>query len=249
MPVPSPEYRISEVVPGVIGIDCRGIVWAYLLIEPAGITLIDTGLGESGNHVLGAVTAAGRAPGDICEIVVTHCHVDHAGALAQLAAASGAAVVAHELDAPVIRGDREVAPPAITEAERPYYERALAAVPQRADPAMVHRTVAAGDDVGVGGCGRVIHVPGHTPGSIAIHVPDRGLLFTGDAAACIDRTPIVGVFNIDREAARRSFIRLGSLDFNVACFGHGAPIVGEASARFREAAERLGNRDRQAGGN
>ncbi|MDP9867318.1 MULTISPECIES: MBL fold metallo-hydrolase [Streptosporangium] len=85
----------------------------------------------------------------ISKIVTTHQHGDHWQALEQVAAATGAAVVAHPLDA--------------------------AALPVPVDLEVGH-----GDGVTVGVVTlEVIHLRGHTPGSIALHHP--GHLFTGDS--------------------------------------------------------------------
>ncbi|MGI8522291.1 MAG: MBL fold metallo-hydrolase [Nocardioides sp.] len=95
--------------------------------------------------------------GGLTTIVTTHQHWDHHRALADVAAATGAPVVAGAPDAE-----------AITE--------------QTGVP--VDRTVGDGDTVSVGTCSlRVIAVAGHTPGSICLLYddPDGPHLFTGDS--------------------------------------------------------------------
>jgi len=76
---------------------------------------------------------------------------------------------------------------------------------------------------------------------ISGRIPETGLRRSGDAAV---RDPegrvMVGVFNVDTEQARASFRKLAELDFEVACFGHGAPLDKEASLAFRRLAEKLG---------
>jgi glyoxylase-like metal-dependent hydrolase (beta-lactamase superfamily II) len=96
-----------------------------------------------------------------------------------------------------------------------------------------------GDVLGFGGGARVVHAPGHTHGSIALHLPAHGVLFTGDAvaAAPVTGSVMLGVFNLDRARAIASFHRLAGLDADVACFGHGDPVTGHASAVLRKAAD------------
>jgi glyoxylase-like metal-dependent hydrolase (beta-lactamase superfamily II) len=118
--------------------------------------------GETDELVL--VDAAAEAPrllelvGDrsLTTVVTTHQHWDHHRALAEVVAATGARVVAGEADADAITEQTGVA---------------------------VARRVSDGDRVAVGTCDlRVIHVVGHTPGSICLHWPeDGGHLFTGDS--------------------------------------------------------------------
>ena len=82
-------------------------------------------------------------------------------------------------------------------------------------------------------------MPGHTDGSIAIHLPAHRLLFTGDAAArAPDGRVILGPFNVDRAEAISSFRKLAGFDVDVACFGHGDPVLADGSAALREATER-----------
>jgi hypothetical protein len=50
---------------------------------------------------------------------------------------------------------------------------------------------------------------------------------------------IPGVFNVDRAGLLDSIRKLVGLEFEVACFGHGAPFVGEASQQIRALAEAL----------
>lgn len=101
-----------------------------------------------------------------------------------------------------------------------------------------------GDALDFGGRARVVHVPGHTDGSIALHLPEYGVLFTGDtiAASPVDGSVKPGVFNLDRSQVLAASHRLAALDADVACFGHGAPVIGRAGAALRETADTYGSR-------
>ena len=50
---------------------------------------------------------------------------------------------------------------------------------------------------------------------------------------------IVGPFNVARQDAIASFRRLAEMDVDIACFGHGDPIVADARQALDEAANRL----------
>jgi len=65
----------------------------------------------------------------------------------------------------------------------------------------------------------VMHVPGHTAGSIALWDPAGGLLFTGDTAALDD--PLHAE---DEEAFMNSLIRLRELPVELVCAGHSRPF-------------------------
>ncbi len=146
--------------------------------------------------------------------------------------------MAHSADAPVIRGEAVGPPPNFTDFERELHARVAAGLPP-APPARVDREVRDGDVLDFGGGARVISTPGHTDGSIALHLPEHGVLITGDIAAEYEGEVILGVFNLDRAQAAASFGRLADRDADIACFGHGEPVIGDAQARLQQAAATL----------
>ncbi|MFD5426191.1 MBL fold metallo-hydrolase [Streptomyces sp. NPDC127084] len=206
---------------------------AYLWRDGEELTLIDAGYADAADEIEEAVRGLGADPSAISRIVLTHCHRDHVGAAGELADRHGAQVLAHALDAPVIRGEVPVPEPVLLDWEVPLYEHGLT-VP-KAPPTRVHRVLVDGEDIGFGGGARVVHVPGHTDGSIAVHLPRHGVLFTGDAVAGVGRV-MLGVFNVDREAAWKSMRRLSGLKPSVLCFGHGDPVTVDAAELLSEAA-------------
>jgi glyoxylase-like metal-dependent hydrolase (beta-lactamase superfamily II) len=82
------------------------------------------------------------------------------------------------------------------------------------------RLLAEGDTVDLGDRAfEVLHVPGHTPGSIALWDAAAGLLFTGDTAALDD--PLSAE---DEEAFVASLVRLRELPVELVCAGHARPF-------------------------
>jgi glyoxylase-like metal-dependent hydrolase (beta-lactamase superfamily II) len=227
-----------QVLSNLHAIDFNGRVWAYLYTEADALTLIDTGIAGDIQLIFDAIEEAGRRASDVRQIVLTHCHKDHAGTAAELRRRTGAPILAHRLDAPVIRGEVAPADPLLSTAERAIFDTVAVNIPD-AEPSPVDRELEDGDEIDLDGGARIIHVPGHTPGSIAVHVPRIRSLFTGDAVAAIGSRPFVGFFNIDREQAKQSVRRLAEIDFDVGCFGHGPPLTADASAAFRRLAESL----------
>ena len=232
--------RGVQVVDGIHEIT-YGFVQSYLVEDGDRLTLIDTGVANQADAVLEAIAGIGRQPGDLREIVLTHGHVDHTGSAADLAEHTGATVLAHSLDAQVIRGEAVICPPILSDLERPYAEEAASRVVP-SPPCPVDRELGDGDRLDIAGGARVMHLPGHTPGSIAIYLQERRILFCGDAVASLNGRPIVGFFNCDPDQARESFLGLAEIDVDVACFGHGTALVGDASASFRRLARHLARR-------
>lgn len=122
--------------------------------------------------------------------------------------------------------------PVLLDWERPLYAEGLT-LPE-APPTRVDRELSDGDELPFGDGARVVHAPGHAPGSIGIHLPHHKVLFTGDSVARVDRV-ILGVINTDHAQARASFRRLAALGPDVACFGHGDPLTVGAAAALRAA--------------
>jgi glyoxylase-like metal-dependent hydrolase (beta-lactamase superfamily II) len=213
-------------------------VAAYLLDDGDSLTLVDTGVPDTAARVIDTIERLGRPLGALRQIILTHGHADHTGSAADLAARTGAAVLAHALDAPIIRGESDMCPPILSDLERPYAEQAASRV-MPAPHCAVTRELTDGDRIDVGSGATVIHTPGHTPGSIALHFEGDGLLICGDAVASLNGRPIVGFFNCDPAQATRSFARLAELDFDTAYFGHGTPLLSDASAAFRKLRDHL----------
>jgi glyoxylase-like metal-dependent hydrolase (beta-lactamase superfamily II) len=195
------------------------------------VTLVDTGAPGADAEILTALP-------DLERIVLTHGHVDHTGSAAALHDATGAPVLAGAGDAAVIRGEAAMPPPVFEDWERPIHERVSADLPDVAPPVTTLRELHDGDVLDFCGGAEVLAIPGHTEGSIAIHLARHRVLFTGDTIANVG-TVMLGTFNQDRTRAVASFQRLATLDVEAACFGHGEPIASGAGARIREIAEQL----------
>lgn len=190
---------------------------AYVWRDGDALTVIDTGTAGHADRI--------AALGRVERIVLTHCHGDHIGSAAELRAITGAPVHAHRLEAPVIRGEQPEPTPVIPPEERELFDRVTPNVPL-APRSPVDHEVEEGDVLDFGDGARVLSIPGHTPGSIAIHLPAHGVLFTGDTVATWDGAPIPGVFNTDRPLLLESVRRLLDLDPAVLCVGHGDVVLG-----------------------
>jgi glyoxylase-like metal-dependent hydrolase (beta-lactamase superfamily II) len=212
-----------------------GILNAFLL-DCGELTLIDAGVAGSEKRVLQALAELGRQPGDLRHILVTHLHIDHTGGLAALQKSTGAQVWMGAADAAAHRQGQAMRP------VRPapgLFNQILVAVsrvgrPVAVEPAPVAHELQGGEALDFAGGLQVIHLPGHTAGSMAFLWPAHGgVLFVGDAATRMFG-PLSWLFIYeDFEEGRRSLQRLESLPFEAACFGHGKPILRGAPAAFK----------------
>lgn len=252
-----PSTPITEVAEGVHRLGTDTVAW-YLLEEDRssgaerGVTLVDAGMPGHWPVLAAGLDALGRRLADVEAIVLTHAHVDHVGFAerARRARASttgadaddGLDVLVQEWDADVVV--RKLPPlhlywrptswPLLAEALR----EGLLFTP----PVTVFRTFGDGAALDVPGRPSVVHVPGHTLGSAALHLPDRGVVFTGDALVTYDpytrargpRLLLDGV-NEDPARARASLDRLAALDADVVLPGHGEPWTGGVAEAVRRA--------------
>ncbi len=215
---------------------------AYLIIEPTGLTLVDSGLPGSDQKILAYLRGLGKAPSQVSRILLTHQHVDHVGGAAELASLSGAEVIAHPLDTPAIEG---TAPRDIPSGPLAIVFRSM--LLPRLRPVAVTRQVRAGETLPVlaedGGL-QVIETPGHTLGQIAFYLPGRRLLFAGDTYRHTRRGEVAipfKMFNRDTPQTFASLASLGTLAIDISLPGHGKPMAhgaAEPVARAVKAARR-----------
>jgi len=181
------------------------------------VVLIDACVDEEAEAITAALAAAGRAPADVSAILLTHGHADHR---AGVHAFPNAQIYAHRDELPLLRGE--------TRSRGPIPWMSGHAEPLEAIP------VDDGEVVELGQVSaRALHLPGHTPGSVAWLVGDT--LFLGDAAASIDAEYVSGapwVFTDDVDENRRTLAALpGRMDAegltaDWLVFSHSAPLRG-----------------------
>jgi glyoxylase-like metal-dependent hydrolase (beta-lactamase superfamily II) len=167
------------------------------------------------------------------------------GSVAALKATSGAKVVVHWADAPLVdgRADRELGPLPMNGT----YQRLVNWIIRCVlcyQPATVDCLVEDGECLGDW---RVVHVPGHTAGSVCFHNPTRKIIIVGDALNHRPRRrqgrrhlgAPPAMFTPDMAQAYASIHKIAALDFEVCCFGHGPPLTKKARQEVRALARTL----------
>ena len=91
---------------------------------------------------------------------------------------------------------------------------------------------------------QVVHLPGHTPGSIGLYLPEKRAVVVGDALQYkLGRKlypPAPGVTQCPDEALR-SLEKLLHLDFDIICFSHFPPMRNEPRKALEALLKRLIN--------
>jgi glyoxylase-like metal-dependent hydrolase (beta-lactamase superfamily II) len=239
-----------EIAPGIRRLG-TGLVNVYLLEEAGEITIVDAGAPGQWRDLPGELAAMGRSLEDVRALVLTHAHTDHVGFAERIRRERGVPVRVHADDAALARGEvKTVRDPngpgsggwSIRAIGR-FAVFALSHGMARVTPIAEVGTFLDGATLDVPGAPRVVHVPGHTAGSVALHAAARDAVFVGDAF--VTRNVITGrrgphfstMFNADHRQTVASLARLDGLAARHVLPGHGdawSGGLGEALRLVRE---------------
>lgn len=207
----------------------------YLLPAASGFVMVDTGLPSRRADIDTALAKAGCVPGRLQLIVLTHGDYDHAGNAAHLRERFGAKLAMHRDDVGrVERGDWNWGLKAKPDRFSALFRiAALFIKPGPFDTFQPDLYLEDGQSLDdYGSDARVLHLPGHTPGSIGILTSGRDL-FCGDLLANFFFRPGLEFFINDLTAARASVERLRGLGVRMVYPGHGRPFPMERLPRGR----------------
>ncbi len=242
---PGDIIQIDTLLGGIPGVTCVQLVGGE---SPA---LIDCGTQTSVETVRRGLADAGLGPDDLAWLVLTHVHLDHCGAVGDLAQAfPNASVVVHP------RGARHLVEPGpLVQATHDLFGPlgpvmgGLRAVP-------ADRIVAAEDGhvvpVGRGRYLRVVWSPGHARHHMSLLDEGEGILFAGDAVGVQmgggDLYPSIPPPEYDLDAALDSIDRLEDLAPTAMYISHEGLLadVTEACDQGRRAQAAMGTAAREA---
>lgn len=208
----------------------------YLIETSQGVVLFDAGISSMAKQV----RAAGEALGGIDRVVLGHAHPDHRGVAPSL----GVPVLCHadeKADAESERGEHYFDLSKLALHARLVYPKLLRH--WDGGPVQISGTLAEGDEVAGF---TVVHIPGHAPGLIALFRKKDGLalvsdlFYTVDAQTGLPKSPHLAydAFNLDRDKARDSLVKLAELGPSAAWPGHLTPIVGNVRDVLLRVAEK-----------
>lgn len=221
------------------------LVNSYLIEDQSGVTIIDAGLPGHWDDLIAELAQMGRSLEEVAALLLTHGDTDHIGYAERLRREAGVPVYVHPGDAARARGE--------VKAKATWGKMKMGPVARFLWYAARHgglkttyvsevKTLADGDTLAVPGRPRVVHTPGHSPGSVAYHVPAVDAVFVGDAMTTGHvltgvQGPQPAPFTDHPDQALASLARLESLEAKWVLPGHGAPWSGgvqEAIRRVRE---------------
>ncbi len=154
----------------------------YLLGDPASqdLTLVDAGLVGKGRYKVKSILETGVELKDVKRVIMTHTHLDHIGCLSEIMKEiPGLELWVHEAEAEALEaGD-----------DRTVYGMEMFKQMCQSQYRLkegdftfkVHRKLRGGEELLLGGeTWQVLHIPGHSPGGIALFSPGQGVLIPGD---------------------------------------------------------------------
>ena len=213
------------------------IVAAYLVDVPEGITIIDAGLPGLWRDLLAELRTMGRTLDDIRGVILTHGDSDHVGFAERLRRDHGVPVYVHGADADRVRGG-DTPPSAPSGFGLAAFGFAAYAIRKNGlrtswlkEVVVVHD----GDTLDLPGAPHIVGLPGHSPGSIAVHVPVVDAVFVGDALTTRHvltgrKGPQPAPFTDDPAEALASLTALLPTGATWVLPGHGTPWNGGVEA-------------------
>ncbi|MGW0629467.1 MBL fold metallo-hydrolase [Streptomyces sp. NPDC002758] len=242
---------VHQVADGTYLVHGSNTNW-MILTDGDAATLVDTGYPGDRQQVLDSLAAVGSSPEALVAVLITHAHNDHLGSAEYLRREYGTPVLLHPLEVPHARRDflQQVSVGAVLRnAWRPGVVPWLAHV-LRVGGTEQHPVTAPEAFPGEGpldlpGRPVPVHTPGHTDGHTVFHLPDRGVVISGDTLVSGHATSrvkgpqlLLDMFDHDRARVLESLEVIGRLDGDILLPGHGSVHRGS----LREAAEQARDR-------
>jgi len=226
---------MKEILPGCYMI-ALNFVNAYLIEEEGKFTLIDTGYPNSASKIIQELESIGKHPTDINQILVTHCHSDHSGSLAELKRLTKARVYMHAQDADMVREGKTLRPYQPGPGLINYILTRLISgnTPSNIEACEIDYELSNDEVLPFGDGIEAIHIPGHCAGQLAfLWRKHNGVLFVADAAKNIFGLDYSFIYE-DLDEGKKSLRKISNLKFGTAVFGHGKPIFKNAAQRFQK---------------
>lgn len=220
MPGGSRDGAVRELKPGLLMLDKTWGCNVYLLNDEDHPLLVDGGFPVDAGRVACLISRAVGTP----TAVATHYHLDHEGSFARLKCHFPGRVAAHKDDADFMEGNTVYEVYKVDRFRTAYY-KVLGPWLFPFEP--VHVDIRLEDRQLISGV-RVIHVPGHTPGSIMMLDERSGILFTGDSirneGGGLDGPPAQFSSEIE-ETYWHIREKVLDLEFDSLLPGHGEPLM------------------------
>ncbi|MEU1728084.1 MBL fold metallo-hydrolase [Nonomuraea sp. NPDC005692] len=207
------------------------LVACYLVDTAEGITLIDAGLPGHWRDLQRELRSLGKSVEDIRGLVLTHGDSDHIGFAERLRSEHGVPVFVHAADAVRARtGEKPKVPVGPVRLAPAFGFLGYSVRKNGLRTRYVGELTEIGDGavLDLPGSPVIVGMPGHSPGSVAVHVPLADAVFVGDALTTRHvltgrEGPQPAPFTDNPDEALGSLDRIARLPASWVLPGHGAP--------------------------
>lgn len=211
-----------------------GFAFAYLLEDETNFYLVDAGFRRQEKRILQVMEEKGNKPLKL--IFITHAHVDHYGSAAALRRLTGCKVAVHRDDAGFLTRGESPLGELYGRAKLMKVMLKFMGPFQRPEAVTPDILLEDGEDLSpLGIPGRIIHTPGHTPGSSCLMLYD-GRTFAGDMLSSDSGNHLQKFFIMDANALVESYRKMYTLPINHLYCGHGNQVV--SAAEFHRLVEK-----------
>jgi hydroxyacylglutathione hydrolase len=204
---------------------------AFLVKVREGFVLIDTGLGMHWERLETELISSGCLPDKLKLVIITHGDFDHTGNCAKLQKKYKCRIAMHNNDSPMVENGLFVKRKARTLKAKIFilirmlFRRKFVFDKFKPDIYLIE-----GQNLNEYGFNAtVVHIPGHTKGSIGI-ITDDGNLFAGDIFIN-NREPDIATYIENPGELKNSIDRLKKMNIKTVYPGHGKPFEMEQIAR------------------
>jgi glyoxylase-like metal-dependent hydrolase (beta-lactamase superfamily II) len=194
----------------------------YLLGDPTthDLSLIDAGLMGKGDHKIQSIKSARFDLSDIKRVIMTHTHFDHISCIFELLEhIPHAELWIHVHEAATIENGEEKIVYGMDLLENMC--KAQFGLAKGVFSLKINRKLEDGENLELGGMTwRVMHIPGHSPGSIGLYCEKEKILIPGDV---VYADYAIGRFDLEGSDGRQhrdSLFTLGGLDVDILLPGH-----------------------------
>lgn len=201
---------------------------AYVLGKPSSqdLSLIDAGLTGKGSYKIQSIQKAEFELKAIKRIIMTHTHLDHIGCLPEIQKQiPWAELWMHQLEADLLEQGDERAVYGM-DMFRGFCEDQFGLKPG-AFKFNVHRKLNGGEIFDLGGSAwEVIHIPGHSMGSIGLYHRPKKILIPGDVIYADYAIGRFDLYGADASELKKSLMRLAELEVDTLLPGHNQIVKG-----------------------
>ena len=227
---------VQELSPGVFAVVKLVHFFAHIGVNagiihtPKSVVFVDSGMSAYAGRYLWNLAEPSLSGNEEIYLILTHKDSDHCFGMNEIYN-HGATVISHEHTAKILREDGDIDKHPIALRIRDEYEGDVMGPVSLRVP---DRTISGDIILDIGEELHILHVPGHTPGDIAVYHPRSKILFTGDAVLA-DMDPYIRRDSINLRKWISSLERLQELDVSWVVPGHGSisrPELIESNIRW-----------------